>query len=75
MANPQEAIKARRDLRRQIKRAHIVAHRCMAQVADGDLREVDRQSAERRALLSIRAANDLERSLERVNEALESKET
>jgi hypothetical protein len=43
----------------------------MAQVADGDLREVDRQSAERRAILSIRAANDLETSLDQVNEALE----
>jgi hypothetical protein len=71
VSTPQEAVSTRRDLRRQIKRAHILAYRCMSQVADGDLREVDRQSAERRAMLSIRAASDLERSLERVNDALE----
>jgi hypothetical protein len=71
VSTPQEAIQARKMLKRQIKRAHLLAHRCMAQVADGDLREVDRQTAERRAILSIRAANDLESSLDRVNEALE----
>jgi hypothetical protein len=70
MSTPQEAVEARRKLRREIKRAHGLAERCMAQVADGDLREVDRQSAERRALLSIRTANELERSLDRVNVAL-----
>lgn len=72
MSTPQDAIQARRDLKRQIKRAHLLAHRLLAQVADGDLRIVDRETAEQRALLTIRTVNTLEESLERVNTALET---
>jgi hypothetical protein len=67
---PQEAVKVRRDLKRQILRAHTLAERCMAQVADGDLPRVDRESAEKRALLAIRTAEQLEDQLARVQEAL-----
>jgi hypothetical protein len=72
VSSPQEAVAARRDLRRLVRRAHVLAARCMGQVADGDLRRVDRESAEARALLSIRTASELERTLDRVNDALES---
>jgi hypothetical protein len=67
---PQEAIIVRKDLRRQIKRAHQLAYRCMSQVADGDLPYVDRESAEKRALLAIKTRKQLERSLNDVQEAL-----
>jgi hypothetical protein len=67
---PQEAIIVRKDLRRQIKRAHHLAARCMAQTADGDLPIVDRESAEKRALMTIRAREQLERSLNTVQGAL-----
>jgi hypothetical protein len=67
---PQEAIIVRKDLRRQIKRAHQLAYRCMSQVADGDLPIVDRESAEKRALMTIRTREQLERSLNNVQEAL-----
>lgn len=58
-------------LEKQIKRSHNLAARCMAQVADGDLPYVDRESAAKRARLSIITAHELEHSLERVEEALE----
>jgi hypothetical protein len=67
---PQEAIVVRKDLRRQIKRAHQLAYRCMSQLADGDLPIVDRESAEKRALLAIKTRQQLERTLNEVQEAL-----
>lgn len=42
----------------------------MAQVADADLPAVDRESAEKRGLLAIKTASELEQSLERVEEML-----
>lgn len=67
---PQQAVKLRKDLRRQAKRAHELAARLMAQTADADLASVDRETAEKRALLAIKAAEDLEVQIDRINEAL-----
>lgn len=48
------------DIRTQIQRCHELAARCMAQVADGDLSRVDRESAHKRALLAIKTRRQLE---------------
>ena len=61
----------RKDLRRQVKRSHELAARCMAQVCDGDLRDVDRETAEKRALLTIKVREQLEHQIDRINDALE----
>lgn len=50
-------------LRDQILRAHMVADRCMAQSADGDLKPVLRRKAEKNAVQAIKIARELERSL------------
>lgn len=69
---PQEAVILRRKLRKQAHRAHELASRCMTQTADADLPDVDRESAAKRARLAIKAAEDLEAPLGRVEEALSS---
>ena len=71
MSNVLEAQRARRDLKRSIMRADRAAKHCLAQVCDGDLRPVDRQTAEHRMILADKTRMDLQRSLDRVNEALE----
>lgn len=58
-------------LKQQIKRAHKLTERLTEQAADQSLMPVDRQSAAKRAKLSIEASQGLERSLERVEEALD----
>lgn len=68
MSSEFELEHTKRRLEKQIKRSHDLAARCMAQVADGDLPYVDRESAAKRARLST--AHELEHSLERVEEAL-----
>jgi hypothetical protein len=68
---PQEATRVRRQLKGQISRADSLAARCLAQVCDGDLRPVDRETAEQRLQLALRAAHDMDFQLQRVNEALE----
>lgn len=70
MTTPQQAISLRRDLRRQINRARILAARCTQQACDADLPDVDRASAESRANLAMETAFSLEDQLERVEEAL-----
>lgn len=70
MSSEFELEHTKRRLERQIKRSHSLAARCMAQVADADLPDVDRESAAKRARLSIVTAYELEHSLERVEEAL-----
>ncbi len=67
---PQEAVKLRKRLRKEIDRCALLSRRLMAQVADGDLPRVDRESAEHRALLTIKTRGQFETSLERINEAL-----
>lgn len=59
-----------RRLRKQIDRAHRLTERLTEQAADRTLELVDRESSAKRAAMSIRASQDLERSLERVEEAL-----
>lgn len=68
--SPQEAVKLRRDLRRQITRADRAAARCLAQVCDGDLRTVDRETAQKRLQLALDTGRELDRSLRRVENAL-----
>ena len=65
-----EVKSAKHRLQRAIARAQRTAQRCAAQVADGDLRRVDRETAEHRSWLAIKTASELEDSLERVEEAL-----
>jgi hypothetical protein len=67
--SPQEAIKARGDLRKQIKRATDLASRCTLQACDGDLPDVDRETAEQRANLAMKTARQLESTLDEINEA------
>lgn len=67
---PQEAVKARQDLRRTILRADKLAARCLSQTCDGDLPDVDRESAESRLHMALKAAQDLEGQLVRLNEAM-----
>ena len=47
-------------VREQIVRAHVLADRCMAQVADGDLPYGQREAAELSAKRAIDVASDLE---------------
>ena len=49
---PQEAIKARKSLRKQIRRANNLALRCSEQAADPSLTQVDRESMAHRAKLA-----------------------
>jgi hypothetical protein len=70
MAEREEALDAQDRLQQEIVRAHTLAHKCMQQVADGDLPWVDRETCEKRALLSVRTAKELEVLLEKINEAL-----
>jgi len=67
---PQEAVKLRRSLKAQINRAHKLTERLTEQAADRELPTVDRESAAHRAKMSIEAGQQLERSLERIEEAL-----
>ncbi len=55
---------ARSALMEQIVRAHLLAAGCMAQVADGDLKRVGRETAEKRARLAIKVADDLSKLLD-----------
>lgn len=71
MSSPQQAIKARQELRRTITRADKLAARCLGQVCDGDLPMVDRETAEKRLQLACLTANGLDQQLSRINEALD----
>lgn len=68
---PQEAVKARRDLRKTILRADRLAARCLHITCDGDLPMVDRGTGEKRFHIALKAAQDLEGQLVRLNEVLE----
>jgi hypothetical protein len=72
MAERQEALDAQDQLQHEITRAHMLAHKCAQQTADGDLPIVDRETAEHRALLAARTAKELEVLLDEVNEALDA---
>lgn len=61
-----------RRLRKQIDRAHRLTERLSTQAADRTLELVDRETAYKRACLSIETSQELEASLERVEEALKA---
>ena len=65
----QDAKQLRNDLQGQITRAHLLAARSLEQLADGDLRHVDRESAGHRAKLAIQTAKSLEASAKRMDDA------
>jgi hypothetical protein len=67
---PQQVVRLRKDLKRQIKRADTLAARLMSQLCDGDLPSVDRETAEKRAVLLARTCMDLEQGLQQVDDAM-----
>lgn len=72
MSSTFELEHTKRRLQSQIKRAHKLSERLTEQAADQSLPSVDRESAAKRAKLSVEASQDLERSLERVEEGLKT---
>ena len=70
MANPQEAVALRKELRRHLRRCLDLQERCLSQVIDGDVRMVDRVTAEHRLQMLLRETASAERQLRRVDEAL-----
>jgi hypothetical protein len=60
----------KRRLRKQIDRAHRLTERLTTAAADRSLALVDRETDAHRAKLSIETSQELERSLERIEEAL-----
>lgn len=71
MATASEARNARKHLRRHSRRIQTLIERSMSQVCDGDLRMVDRETAEQRLLLLFREQQVTAEQLERVETALE----
>lgn len=71
MASEFELEHTRRRLQKQIRRAQKLTERLTQQAADRALLSVDRESAAKRAKLSIETSQQLEKSLERVEEALD----
>jgi hypothetical protein len=71
MSTPQEAVDARRELRRHLKRIDALAARCLSQVCDGDVRMVDRESAEKRLGMLLKEGCWTEKQLQRIGDALE----
>lgn len=49
MADREEALDAQDRLQQEIVRAHMLAHKCMQQAADGDLPMVDQRTQKARA--------------------------
>ncbi len=67
---PQEAVILRKDLKRQINRAHKLTERLTTAAADRSNPLIDRETAYHRAKLSIETSQSLEASLERIQDAL-----
>jgi hypothetical protein len=65
-----QAKKLRTQLNRSIERATSASERCLRQVADGDLRWADREHAENRAMLALNAKQELEITLQDLEDAI-----